>query len=101
MVKSYKSSARRSWMLAFAVATLVGSASQARASLAGSAPHSPDTGQAFETSRGPDFITGSIGSMQTTTLPGRAGQGFLLNNGNGTSTLLVPGGVPQVISTPR
>jgi hypothetical protein len=39
--------------------------------------------------------------MQTTTLPGSAGQGLLMNNGNGTSTLLVPGGVPQVAATPR
>jgi hypothetical protein len=58
-------------------------------------------GSAVELSRGPAFITGSVGSMQTTTLPGGAGQGLLMNNGNGTSTLLSPGGLPQVVATPR
>jgi hypothetical protein len=61
----------------------------------------PARGSAIQTSRGPAFITGSIGSMQTTTLPGGAAQGLLMNNGNGTSTLIVPGGVPQVVATPR
>jgi hypothetical protein len=61
----------------------------------------PGAGRSFETSRGPAFITGSVGSMETTTLPGSVGQGLLMNNGNGTSTLLVPGGVPQVVATPR
>jgi hypothetical protein len=55
----------------------------------------------IQTSRGPAFITGSVGSMQTTTLPGSAAQGLLMNNGNGTSTLIVPGGLPQVVATPR
>jgi hypothetical protein len=65
----------------------------------GSAGHS--VGQSFETSRGPAFVTGNVGSMQTTTLPGSGGVGLLSDNGNGTSTLLVPGGVPQVVATPR
>jgi hypothetical protein len=58
-------------------------------------------GRTVGLSRGPALITGSLGSMQTTTLPGSAGQGLLMNNGNGTSTLLTPGGVPQVVATPR
>jgi hypothetical protein len=62
---------------------------------------SPGVGRSFETSRGPGFITGSVGSMQTTTLPGSPGQGLLMNDGNGTSTLLTPGGLPQVVATPR
>lgn len=65
----------------------------------GSAGHG--VGQTIATSRGPAFITGNVGSMQTTTLPGGAGQGLLSNNGNGTSTLSVPGGLPQVVATPR
>jgi len=39
--------------------------------------------------------------MQTTTLPGGAGQGLLTNNGNGTSTLTGPGGIVTTIPTPR
>jgi hypothetical protein len=33
-------------------------------------------GPTVESSRGPAFITGSVGSMQTTTLPGGAGRVF-------------------------
>jgi hypothetical protein len=61
----------------------------------------PTAGQSFVTSRGPAFVTGHFGSMETTTLPGSGGQGLLTNNGNGTSTLIVPGGAPQVVATPR
>src|SRR5689334_7483456 len=75
-----------------AVATIV--------SIAGSASHAwarPDymstvpmasAGRVFGTLRGPAYVTGSIGSLQTTTVPGSAGQGLLMNNGNGTSTLV-------------
>lgn len=55
----------------------------------------------LDTSRGPAYITGNFGSLQTTTLPGNAGQGLLMNNGNGTSTLVAPGSLPQVVATPR
>jgi hypothetical protein len=58
-------------------------------------------GQSVITSRGPAFVTGHIGSMETTTMPGSGVQGFLMNNGNGTSTLIVPGGIPQTVGTPR
>lgn len=58
-------------------------------------------GQSFLTSRGPAFITGNLGTLQTTTIPGSGGEGFLMNNGNGTSTLLTPGGLPQTVATPR
>jgi hypothetical protein len=83
------------------------------ASFAGSAPRAwarPDymstvpmagAGRVFETSRGPAYVTGGIGSTQTTTVPGTAGQGLLMNNGNGTSTFVVPGALPQVVATPR
>jgi len=59
------------------------------------------TGQSVMTGRGPAVITGSLGSMNTTTLPGSGGVGLLMNNDNGTSTLIVPGGLPQVVATPR
>jgi hypothetical protein len=61
----------------------------------------PTAGQSVMTSRGPAVITGNIGTMDTTTIPGGGGVGLFMNNGNGTSTLLVPGGVPQVLATPR
>jgi hypothetical protein len=63
--------------------------------------YQPMEGQSVMTARGPAVVTGSVGSMYTTTLPGSAGSGLLMNNGNGTSTLIVPGGVPQVVATPR
>jgi hypothetical protein len=58
-------------------------------------------GRMVMTSRGPIVTTGRVGQMETTTLPGSAGQGLLMDNGNGTSTLLVPGGAPQTVVTPR
>ena len=58
-------------------------------------------GQTVLTPRGPIVATGRIGQMQTTTLPGSAGQGMLMDNGNGTSTLIVPGGAPETLATPR
>jgi hypothetical protein len=62
---------------------------------------SPSAGHFFAGPRGSGIVTGSIGSMATTTLPGSGGQGLLMNNGNGTGTLVVPGGVPQIVTTPR
>jgi len=75
------------------------SASVTQAAFAGS--NGSTVGQSVLTSRGPAFVTGHLGSMETTTIPGSGGQGFLMNNGNGTSTLIVPGGVPQTVATPR
>jgi hypothetical protein len=71
------------------------------ASLLGSAVPALAASNSFETSRGPAYITGNFGSMQTTTIPGTGAQGLLMNNGNGTSTLLAPGQLPQVVGTPR
>ncbi len=73
----------------------------AMASLLGSAVPAFAAPNSFETSRGPAYITGSFGSMQTTTIPGSPGQGLLMSNGNGTSTLIAPGQLPQVVGTPR
>jgi len=64
-------------------------------------PQGPTTGQSIITPRGPAFVTGNVGSLETTMLPGSGAQGFLMNNGNGTSTLIVPGGMPQTLATPR
>ena len=58
-------------------------------------------GQTVFTPRGPAVTTGQAGSFGTTTLPGGAGTGVLLNNGNGTSTLTGPNGVPTTVPTPR
>jgi hypothetical protein len=61
----------------------------------------PHAGEAFVTPRGPVFTTGQFGNTQTTTLPDGAGQGFLVNNGNGTSTFTGPGGVVTTVPSPR
>lgn len=58
-------------------------------------------GRSVITPRGPAFITGHVGSTDIITLPGSGAQGFLTNNGNGSSTLSVPGGIPQTVFTPR
>ena len=57
-------------------------------------------GQALFTARGPYVTTGRIGNMQTMTLPGGGGGGFVMNNGNGTSTLIGPG-FSTIVPTPR
>jgi hypothetical protein len=58
-------------------------------------------GHSIVTSRGPAFVTGNVGSMDTVTLPGSGAQGLLMNNGNGSSTLFTPGSAPQTVFTPR
>jgi hypothetical protein len=64
-------------------------------------PQGPSPGQFFMTPHGTGVVTGHAGSMATTTVPGGGGQGLLINNGNGTSTLMVPGSAPQTVVTPR
>jgi hypothetical protein len=71
------------------------------ASLALPGASSSSRGGSIVTSSGPAFLTGNVGSMDTVALPGSGGQGFLMNNGNGTSTLFAPGAVPQTVITPR
>jgi hypothetical protein len=61
----------------------------------------PDAGQTVFTSRGPVMTTGRFGEMQTTTaLPGAAGQGLLIPNTNGTSTLIGPNGNATTVQNP-
>ncbi len=67
----------------------------------GGAPTFLGAGQPILTGRGPVFTTGRVGDMQTTTLPGGAGEGLLMNNGNGTSTLTGLGGSVTTVPTPR
>lgn len=62
---------------------------------------SPTIGAPVTTSRGSGVVTGTLGSIGVTAMPGSGGQGFLINNGNGTSTLTTPGGPPQVVPTPK
>jgi hypothetical protein len=58
-------------------------------------------GRMVITPRGPVVTTGRVGQMETTTLPGSAGQGLLMDNGNGTSTLIVPGAPSETVATPQ
>jgi len=51
--------------------------------------------------RGPNLVTGTPGARQTIVIPGSPVPGTLYDNGNGTTTVLVPGGASQVIPTPR
>ena len=102
MAKSLQS--RRMPAAVTAVALLMSLGATAGARVTGPAllnVQAPMPGQSVITSRGPAVITGNLGSFQTTTIPGSGGEGFLINNGNGTSTLLTPGGLPQTVATPR
>lgn len=77
-----------------------GTAVSLAASPATTMPPLPVIGQSFPTPAGPGFVTGQIGSMSTTALPG-GGQGLLLKNGNGTSTLVLPNGSSESVITPQ
>ena len=94
----------RFWCTATAIlATMTGSA---LAQLA-----SPGTAPGFQaplaapssvgTGRGAGLVSGSTGSPQSVMIPGSPVPGMLLNNGNGTSTIMVPGGQSEVVPTPR
>jgi hypothetical protein len=103
-LKSAASVVRRPSIAVIAMALLMGLGGTAWARVSGPAlinVQASMPGQSFLTSRGPAFVTGNLGTMQTTTIPGSGGEGFLMNNGNGTSTLLTPGGLPQTVATPR
>jgi hypothetical protein len=60
-----------------------------------------DRGQAVMTGRGSVVTTGHVGQFQTTTMPGGGGQGILMNNANGTSTLIGSNGTVTTLATPR
>jgi hypothetical protein len=62
---------------------------------------SPHVGAPVWTPHGLGVVTGGFGSTVTTSLPGSGGEGLLINNGNGASTLLVPNGLSETVATPR
>jgi hypothetical protein len=53
------------------------------------------------TSSKPTVMMGNVGSAASTTMAGSGGEGLFMKNGNGTSTLVTPGGNPMVVLTPR
>lgn len=67
---------------------------------AGTSTTIPNPGPIVMTPRGSVAMTGHVGRMMTTTLPG-GGQGILMQNGNGTSTLIGSNGTSTVVATPR
>jgi hypothetical protein len=64
-----------------------------------SAPIAPSSG--VTTSRGAGLVTGSPGSPQTVIIPGSPVNGMMMNNGNGTSSIMIPGSPSEVVPTPR
>lgn len=91
----------RSILLA-AAAVLTLSSGNAFALRWNSAPSiSHDSGQTVLTPRGPIVTTGRLGQMQTTTMPGVGGQGLLMDNGNGTGTLIGSNGTITSVQIPR
>jgi hypothetical protein len=56
---------------------------------------------AVTTSRGGGLVTGGTGSPQSVMIPGSPVPGMMLNNGNGTSTIMIPGGASETVPTPR
>ncbi len=60
-----------------------------------------DHGQSVLTGRGQIVTTGRVGQLETTTLPSGGGQGILMNNANGTSTLIGSNGAITTLPTPR
>ena len=53
------------------------------------------------TSRGPGLVTGTTGSPESVILLGYPVNGTLMNNGNGTSTMMVPGQFSGAVPSPR
>jgi hypothetical protein len=101
MANTFKPNVRMMWIPAALIAATFSVAPLGEAWARGAAMHAQPVSQTFITSRGrPAFISGHVGSMATTTMPG-GGQGFLMNNGNGTSTLTAPGAIPQTVISPR
>jgi len=52
------------------------------------------------TSSRPTVVIGNVGSAASTTTAGSGGEGLFMENGNGTSTLVTPGGNPMPVLTP-
>ena len=94
---------KRSLFVAATILSVAVGASYAEAqpfgSSSGGMHFGSDAGHAVLTGRSQVVTSGRVGNTYTTTLPG-GGVGFLMNNGNGTSTL-VGGGATTTIPTPR
>jgi hypothetical protein len=104
----------RSGLAIVCLAALTGSAGAQVPPIGGTMPSPPavvappatptpsiTTRPGVSTSRGVGLVTGSPGSPQMVTIPGSAVPGTLINNGNGTSTIMVPGSASEVVPTPR
>ena len=59
------------------------------------------SGQTLFTPQGPMYATGPSPGYQTAILPGGGGDGVLINNGNGTSTLFNPDGAISTVPSAR
>jgi hypothetical protein len=59
------------------------------------------TPSSIPTSRGAGIVTGAPGSPQSVMIPGSAIPGTVVNNGNGTSSVIVPGSPSELVPTPR
>lgn len=103
----------KSWFMGVAVLAVTAGAAVAQTASSGMAAAPSALGMAaappalgvapssVTTSRGPGLVTGTPGLPQTIMIPGSAVPGMLLDNGNGTSSVMVPGGPSQLIPTPR
>lgn len=66
------------------------------------APPPPITApSSVPTSRGAGLVSGAPNAPQSVMIPGSPVPGTMFNNGNGTSTIMVPGAAPEVVPTPR
>lgn len=65
------------------------------------APPPPVLAPSAPASHAPAPIVGAPNAPQTTIIPGSPIPGTVYDNGNGTSTVVIPGGGSQVIPTPR
>jgi hypothetical protein len=64
-------------------------------------PSPNSSGQTLFTPQGPVYATGPATGYQTAILPGGGGDGVLINNGNGTSTLFNPDGAISTVPSAR
>ncbi len=53
------------------------------------------------TARGQGLVTGGAGRAEGVMIPGSPVPGTVMNNGNGTSSIMVPGAPSQLVPTPR
>ena len=83
-----------------AFAAEVGHGRHEMGGLNGAASTSGGAGQTVFTSHGPAVTTGGAGGYRTTAPSFGGGQGLLMNNRNGTSTLTGPRGIVTTVPSP-